>query len=319
MDYGHLFRRSWEIVWENKFLFILGFLAALSGGGGNGGGRGNINFPSSSSSSGPFPSDFPSEFGDFWAQYGGLFIGLICFLIILGIVFWLVSLAAQGGMIEAVDRIEAGEKMSFGKAFSAGVGRIGSLVGLHLLINAPFILIGLLFTGLFAGFFINLIQQGDNFPDAAGGFFAFLAVCGGLLVCVLIPLGLVVTVVHPFAQRGLMLQKLGIVDSIRHGWQIVKDNVGDVILLIVAFLVIGIMFGIVTAIVAIPFAFAAMGPFLWDAIQGNSFNIGTTEIVGMVIGGVCLGLVGAAINAALTAYRSTTVTLAYHQFVQKAG
>lgn len=320
MDYGQLFRRSWEIVWQNKFLFILGFLAALTGGGGSSRGNFNFSFPSPGSSGGStLPSEFATEFTNFWDQYGGLVFGLVCFFFILGIVFWLVSLAGQGGLIEAVDRIEAGEKMSFRAALSAGVERIGSLAGLHLLINAPFILLGLLFAGLAFGFFVTFSRDGAAAFDATGGLFAFLAVCGGLLACVLVPLGLIITIIHPFAQRGLLLRKLGIIDSIRHGWEVVRNNIGDVILLIVAFLVIGFLFGLVTLFVTVPFAFLAVGPFLLDAIQGNEISFGTTEILSLAFGGICLGLVGAAVNSVLTAYRSATVTLAYQQFAQKDG
>ena len=52
MDYGQLFRRGWEIVWQNKYLFVLGFLAAL-GAGGNGGSGINYDIPSSSTSAWP--------------------------------------------------------------------------------------------------------------------------------------------------------------------------------------------------------------------------------------------------------------------------
>ncbi|MCP4419552.1 MAG: hypothetical protein GY805_23315 [Chloroflexi bacterium] len=321
MDYEQLFRRGWEIVWQNKFLFILGFLAALGSGGGSGGGSNfNYNIPSSSSSTtDPFPEEFASEVTQFWGEFGGLILGLICFFFILGIVFWLIRLAAQGGMIEAVDRIEAGEKMSFGSSFSAGVGRIGSLIGLNLLINAPFIIFGLLLAGTGGFFFTSIVQDGGTISDMMGGFFGILAICGGLLACVLFPLGIVVTLVQPFAQRGLMIKQLGVVDSIRHGWQILRNNIGDILLLAIAFLVIGFLFGLVTVVFMIPFAFLAMGPFLLDAFQGGDFNFGTTEIVTLAVGGICMGLVAAAVNSALTAYRSATVTLAYQQFAQKDG
>lgn len=320
MDYGKLFRRSWEIVWQNKFLFILGFLAALGGSsGGNSGSNFNFSVPGpGGSGSDPFPTDMFAEVADFWAQYGGLILGLLCFFFILGIVFWLVRLAAQGGLIESVDRIEAGEKMSFGKAFSAGVARIWSLIGLNLLLNLPFILFGL----VFAGFVLSIVLAGSNsgmFAGDGGSFWGLLSACIGLLVCVLIPLGILVAVIHPFAQRGLMLKQLGVVASIRHGWQVVRDNIGDVILLGIAFLVIGFLFGLVTLVVAVPFAFLSFGPFLLDAFQGNEFNFGTTEIISLAFGGICLGLVGAAVNSILTAYRSATVTLAYQQFTQKDG
>ncbi len=319
MDYGQLFRRGWEIVWQNKFLFILGFLAALGAGGGSGSGT-NYSFSSSgTSTTNPFPPDFVNEVVLFWSRYGGLILGLACFFFILGIVFWLIRLAAQGGLIEAVDRIEAGEKMSFGTAFSAGVARLGSLVGLHILINAPFILFGLIFAGVGGSFFVAVMRQGGTISESTGGLFALLAVCGGLLTCLMIPVGIIITIVYPFAQRGLLLQKLGVIGSIRHGWQVVRDNVGDVLLLIVAFLVIGFLFGLVTAVFTIPLAFLAAGPFILDAIRGNNFTFGTTQIVTLAFGGICLGLVAAAVNSVLTAYRSATVTLAYQHFVQKEG
>lgn len=315
MDYGKLFRRSWEIVWQNKYLFILGFLAAL-GGGSSSGARGNVNYsvPGPGSSE-PFPADAINEFTRFWGQYGGLILGLICFFFILGIVFWLIRLAAQGGLIESVDRIEAGEKMSFSKAFSAGVARIWGLVGLNLLINLPFILIGLLFAGIGVSIFTASMNSG-SFAGSSGAFGGLFA-CIGLLACLLVPLGIVVAIIHPFAQRGLMLKQLSVVESIRHGWQVVRDNIGDVILLGIAFLVIGFLFGVLTLIFTLPFAFVALGPFIMDIIQGSEISFGVTEVASLAFGGICLGLVGAAVNSILTAYRSATVTLAYQQFVQK--
>ncbi|MCB8979825.1 MAG: hypothetical protein H6657_20635 [Ardenticatenaceae bacterium] len=314
MDYGNLFRRSWDIVWQNKYLFILGFLAALGGGGR--GNNFNYSFPNSSSSGSPnIPADAFAEFRDFWAQYGGMVLGLLCFLFILGIVFWLVRLAAQGGLIESVNRIEAGEKMSFGKAFSAGVARIWSLVGLNLLLNLPFILVGL----IFAGISVSILAAGSNsgmFAGNASPFFGLMA-CVGLLACVLIPLGIVIAIIQPFAQRGLMLKQLGVVESIRHGWQVVRENIGDVILLGVAFLMIGFLFGFLTFVVTVPLAFLAAGPFILDAIQGNEIAFGVTEVASLAFGGICLGLLAAAVNSALTTYRSATVTLAYQYFVEK--
>ena len=314
MDYGNLFRRSWDIVWQNKYLFILGFLAALGGGGR--GNNFNYSFPNSSSSGSPnIPADAFAEFRDFWAQYGGMVLGLLCFLFILGIVFWLVRLAAQGGLIESVNRIEAGEKMSFGKAFSAGVARIWSLVGLNLLLNLPFILVGL----IFAGISISILAAGSNSGMFAGNASPFLGLmaCVGLLACVLIPLGIVIAIIQPFAQRGLMLKQLGVVESIRHGWQVVRENIGDVILLGVAFLMIGFLFGFLTFVVTVPLAFLAAGPFILDAIQGNEIAFGVTEVASLAFGGICLGLLAAAVNSALTTYRSATVTLAYQYFVEK--
>lgn len=319
MDYGQLFRRGWEIVWQNKFLFVLGFLAALGAGGGGGGGSSNFNFniPSGTTGTEVFPSDFIEEVSSFWMEFGGLIIGVACFFFILGIAFWLIRLAAQGGLIESVDRIEAGEKMMLGSAFSAGIARISGLVGLNLLLNLPFIVAGIIFAALGFSIFSAIFQSSGNMSGELAGNFAIISACIGLLACLLVPIWFVVTLVYPFAQRGLMLKQLGVVASIRHGWQVLRENVGDVLLLAVAFVVIGFLFGLVTAAILIPFAFLAAGPIFFDLMQGNPPDIGTTEIITLAIGGICLGLVAAAVNSILTAYRSATVTLAYHHFVQK--
>ena len=41
MDYGQLLSRAWNIIWEHKFLILLGVLVAL---GSAGGGGSNANF-----------------------------------------------------------------------------------------------------------------------------------------------------------------------------------------------------------------------------------------------------------------------------------
>ena len=66
MDYGNLLKRSWDIVWHNKFLFILGFLAALGSGGTNGnrGGQGNFNYTYDSSD---IPTEMLTQIQTFWS------------------------------------------------------------------------------------------------------------------------------------------------------------------------------------------------------------------------------------------------------------
>ena len=44
MDYGNILRRSWDVIWNHKFMLVLGFLAALGSGVGSGGGGNNANY-----------------------------------------------------------------------------------------------------------------------------------------------------------------------------------------------------------------------------------------------------------------------------------
>ncbi|MEJ2750574.1 MAG: hypothetical protein P8183_22115 [Anaerolineae bacterium] len=320
MDFGNLLKRSWDIVWNNKFLFVLGFLAALGSGGmnNNGGGRGNFNYNIG-------PNDVPSEMLDqiqrFWVQYGALVIGLICLGVVVAVVLWLVRLVAQAGLISSVDRIEAGEKVTFSEAFSAGVGKLGRMVGVNVVMYGPFTLFGLLAAaaglataGAAIGSAVNGASQADIEAMFSG--MGIFWVCIGCIGCLIVPLLIFVTAIYPFAQRGAVLQDLSVIDSIRHGWHVVKANAGDVVLLIVLFIVLGIVFGVATFIVLIPFALVSLGPGIASlVISGGSFDAG--NILLLAGGGICIGLVGAAIKSIIVAFRSTAVTLAYQEFTSK--
>lgn len=320
MDYGNLLSRAWQIVWNNKFLFVLGFLAGLgSGGGGRGGGNANFNF-----GQGDFdlPPGAIQDLGRFASRFGPLIAGLVCLLFIISIVLWLVRLVAQGGLISAAARIDAGEKVTFSQAFSAGTGKLGRLVGINVIMYGPFTLLGLIaavFVLATAGTAILNQLTGGRPGDieAFAGAMSIVAICAVCLACLLLPALLLVTVIYPFAQRGAVLHDMGAIDSIKHGWRIAKGNLGDVILLIVLFVVIGIIFGVLLAIVLLPFAFLAIGPTIFGMIATEAVH--ARDVFTLAVGGICLGLLGAAINAIMLAFRSTTVTLAYQQFVERTA
>jgi hypothetical protein len=148
------------------------------------------------------------------------------------------------------------------------------------------------------------------------GSIAIFILCIGLMACFLVPIWLVLTVIYPFAQRGAVLQDLGIIDSVRHAWQIIKANIGEVALLILFFIVIGIGFGIVVALLMIPLAFVAFFPMAMDAIMTGTIDPG--NIILVLCGSLVVALIVALLNSVLVAFRSTTITLAYQQFITKA-
>src|SRR5574341_1614533 len=66
MDYGAILQRAWEIVWNNKFLILLGVLVAFSTGGGS---SGNFGGGSGGGDGGEPPFDgtepgIEEDFGD---------------------------------------------------------------------------------------------------------------------------------------------------------------------------------------------------------------------------------------------------------------
>lgn len=324
MDYNNILKRSWNIVWNNKFMFVLGFLAALgSGGGSSSSGNSNFDFPSSGSGNGDFnlPPEIGANIEQYWAQFAGLLIVFICAMFILGIVFWIASLIGQTGLISSASRIDAGENVTLREAFSTGVSKLGSMVGLNLLLHGPFIIMGLIMVAIIGAtvgtaFLAEVSGAGGNIEGvwgALGGSF----VCFGLIGCLLVPLSIVVKIIYPFAQRGLVLYEYGVVDSVKHGWKVVRENIGDVIVLIIMFVIMGFLFGIVAMVVILPIVAIIFLPVILSMINGGSLEIAT--IIYMIFGGILLGLLGAAVNSIMVAFRSTAVTLAYQEFLNKSG
>ncbi|MCA9969121.1 MAG: hypothetical protein KC425_02845 [Anaerolineales bacterium] len=313
MDFGNLFSRAWQIVWRNKFLFVLGFLASLGSNGGS-----NSSSIRGDASSFDVPPGTMDTAEQFFAQYGGLLLAGACVLMMLGIVLWLLRLTAQGGLISAADRIDRGEQVSFGEAFAAGASKLGRLIGVNLLMYGPFLLLGLLAFGVFGLTVGTAVLQelsgGSAAEEILTAFLGFFA-CFGLLACLLVPLWLLVSLIYPFAQRGVVLGERGVVDAIRHGWQIVRANAGDVLILAVIFVILGIVVGFAAFIIILPLGLLLFVPAIVGLASGGSIGVG--EVVYLLGSGICVGLLAAAVNSILVAFRSTAVTLAYREFLAR--
>jgi hypothetical protein len=273
MDYGKIVSRSANIVWQNKYLMILGILAALGGGstsswqtGGDG----------SSSGQPPFgePGQFPQIGGDVAGLAAGWAIALICVAILFALVLWAVSTIARGGLIAGVDTVESGDKSSFSQAWSAGWQKVWTLLGIGFIPAIPGIILMILsligvviYGGIFAIF-------GEGTAGSIGS--AEVGIIIVILLCCIGPIALFLGILRNFAERAAMLENLGVVDSYKRGWDVLRTNLGEAILL---FLVqIGI--GIVAAILLfVPGLILVVCCFLWPlllVIQGavNAFVSG---------------------------------------------
>ena len=136
MDYGNLLSRSWRVVWDHKFMIFLGFLAALGSGLGSNGNNFNYTADSGDFQNMPFVDTpfTPPDPDQFLPVLGAMAAGALCFAIVLGIVLWILRLTAEAGMIDAASRLDAGQKIGFGEAMSAGWSKIWNMIALNLLL-----------------------------------------------------------------------------------------------------------------------------------------------------------------------------------------
>lgn len=325
MDYGRLFSRAWEICWNNKWLFLLGFLAALGAGGGGGSNSGfqfdSGNFPNGITLEDPagfLPPAFLDNIESLVALAVPVLIGLVCVGFLIGIAFWLLRLTAQAGMISTVVDVEGGEKVSLGKAFSKGFQFLPRLAGINIILVLPIILVVVIFMVVLLGMigatagFASLESTVDEF--VTGSLVTFIAlIC--VFSCVVGLYSLLVALLEPVAQRSAVVENQGVIDSLKRGWQVFTQNIGEVLILAVLYVVIGFVYGIIVTIVLIPFGLIIAAPTVFDFL--SSGDISTGGIILAVIGFIVLGLVAAVLNALWVAFRSVSFTLAYQEFAQK--
>lgn len=309
MNYLDTIKRGFAHTWNNKFMWALGFLAAL----GSGLSFSNSNYNMNSGDTAALGQWMTPE------RMAALSAGLVafgCIAFIVGIILWLVSLSAYGGMIVGVTQMEQGSgKPTFRSAFGAGWRRVGRLVGMTIVLYAVPIIIGIVLTIGFiavaggAAFMASGMEDPSGIMAGLGGL-ALVFVC---LLCLLIPFLILLSLIYPFAFRGIMLRDLGVMDSIRHGWKTVREHLGEIILLALAFFLIGIIVIIVAAAILVPVALLVGVPFVALMESNATVLQGILAVLGVVISLIVIALV----SAISTAWQSSTFTLAYLEWTGK--
>lgn len=311
MDYTKLLTRAWNITWNNKYLWVLGFLAGLGQVSSNSSYRSGGSSPSTGGT--PTLPEMP-DFGAFWQDNMVLIIGLSCLLFIISIAMWLLRITAQGGLIAAVKQIEGGEKSTLGQSFTAGVNYLPRLAGLNILMSLPFLLLGLLMFGLFIvtiGFdAFTSAMSGGNAEELLGNMGLFF-LCLVPLFCLMVPLAIVLAIWEKAAQRGIILHELSVMDGLRESWGVLRIHLADVLILGLILIVLGFLFGIAVAVVLIPCALILVVPAMGTIFTGPGLDMLSIGL--LVIGALVIGVVAAAVSSIFTTFQSATVTLAYQE------
>jgi hypothetical protein len=316
MDFGATVSRAFKLVRQNRVLWLLGFLTAL-GGAANAFGNGSRTIWRMDARD--FPTGMPGipmQMPD-WMMRPGLFaagIGtLIVFVFVLGLAFYVIGLIARGGLIKGVQLIEAEGKTAFKPAWSAGIAKFWSLLGLTLLLFLPFIVIGVVALIVIATSGVAMfapMMGGNTMPQnsiIAGGIVIVLLVL--TIGCAAAVYGLIALGLQTLGERAIMLDNLPVMAALRKAWVLLKAQLGNIILLaLIVFLidlVVGVVTGLVVAALFIPTAVTMMG---------TTQTLQTTSLVLGVLGFIAAVLISAVIGSVFTAFNSAVWTLAYQQF-----
>jgi hypothetical protein len=261
MDYGKLFTKTWDTLWKNAFLILLGVLIVLGNGNSSGASQSRYLFSGEDIPwEGIRPSDYGGAFPDFDISVfavGGI-IMLVIAIVLFGIALWALGQIARGGSISAVNDLENDKPAGFVSAFQAGWEKGWRLLGIGVIPAIPGLI--LIVIAISVMFF-----TGFNFSPEPGWNGSAVLVPLLFVTCLFVPVMLVLTALQTFANRACMLEDLGVIESYRRGWEVLSANLGPAVILFVLQLVINIVLGLIFFIPAI---LAAMCCLLWPVLIG---------------------------------------------------
>lgn len=286
MDFGKLLSRAWDLLWKNTFLILLGALAVLGGSGTGGSAQSRFAFQRDDFRWRDMPQfDFSRPFQDLDLPNiaaGGILL-LVLGVLLVGLLLWALGTIARGALITAVDDLEGGRPTGFANAFQAGWNNGWELLGIGLIPAIPglVLLILVVVSALMGTGLVDWLGEGAVPWEGWSALTPLL-----ILACLLVPVGIFLSLLQTFANRACMLEGTGVLASYQRGIEVLGANLGPVALLFLLQIAISIAMGI---ILFIPGILSALCCLLWPLLI--------------------------LVQAAFVAYYSTLWTLAWREWV----
>ena len=242
MDYGKLLNRAWTIIWEHKFLILLGILVAFGSSSGSGLSSGSQSIPRSEGEwqmppewrGMPFP---PAEVMGMPALPVLIIVLLAGLALIIGLAIWVISTLARGALINGASQIDAGDRSSFGETFSAALQKGWTLLGIGIFPAIPAFFLLLTSLGA-AGAYLGISPVFSNMGQAGP---RTVWLIFGTLVCLILPITLALNLLRTFANRACMLEDCGVLAAYRRGFNVLVDNFGSALVLFLIQIGIGLV------------------------------------------------------------------------------
>jgi len=167
----------------------------------------------------------------------------------------------NGGLIAGFQMAETGETVTLASAFRQGFRYFWKLLVIQLILGLASLAV--ILPVVFGGALMSILTLGIGL------------ICFIPLICLLIPLGIALTIYTLLTQIALIVEELDIVAAFKRAWDVFRSNLGEVI---VMGLILGVGGFIVGLILAIPFILMVL-PF----ITGLIVNTESSTIAGLSV------------------------------------
>jgi hypothetical protein len=300
MDIGAVLRRAWQITWKHKAFWVLGILASCSGGGGGGGSTSGQAGSSYQFQSGEFPQieRFFNSIPEATLAAAGL--ALLCLGLILVVLFVAAGVIGQGGLVAAFHRADEGQAPSLGEAFQLGLRYFWRLLGIQILL----VLLAIVAVSIFgvSGVVATTLTLG------------LAALCLIPLACLLIPAMFVFGVYSMLAQVAAVVEDLDILSAFRRAWEVLRANIGPVVLMALILVVGGALVGLITAL---PIVF-----IVFPGVVGVTLGGERATTAGVLVSGLCFLAyipVLIVVNGILQTFVAGSWTITFRRLTGKQG
>lgn len=265
MNFGEILTRAWQIIWKHRVLWIFGILAGCANGSGGAGNSGTS-----------FRGDAGNQIQNFWYYQMqdipdwqiALFVAVVLLVVVI-LVILAIFLGTVGriGLVRGTMLAEQGEEsLQFGELFQGSLPYFWRVFLLNVLVGLAILVIGAAFAAVaLAGTVLTL---------------GLLALCLLPLACLLVPLMWFVGIIVEQSSIAIVVENLGIMEGLNRGWDIVKTHLGNVLIMGLILVMLGVVAG---ALLGIPFVVIVLPAVIGVAMNGSGAIGG-----GILIAGLCL-------------------------------
>lgn len=233
-------------------------------------------------------------------------------------IFWLLNVIAEGGLIIAVKGNEEGQPVGIMAAVRAGFGLVGRFIGIDTLLFLPLLLLTLAlmlvgFVGL-AGLAFAATRPGAQIGD--------LLLVIGLSTAIGVPIMLltVITVfltllLRTLAFRAGALEGLTSSESIKRAVIVLRQQTLPITLMALVLWALRSLVGMPLRFVALVLVAVQVGQYVSAA--ASPFQILASPEPLLAVAGLVVALLSSVLAAIMSAYGSTSWTLAYGQWTDE--
>lgn len=306
MDYLGIIKKSFQIIWKNKFLWIFGFFVASGSAG-----LGNLNFLENKNQKSLEETFWRGR--DYvlthWNMALPIIIAIISVATVIILLFIALRILFRGALIKGINQADENLAITFKESFRAGKPYFFKILGLDIIFLLVKVVILAAPLILLFSFIYKLFSGGQN-----SSFFVFLSIFSFLIfliaLIIFVPLGIIET----YALCFLILKNKKIIESIKSGFLLFKRLWKQAMIMwLWLFLIsIAIGFGTFLAIIVliIPFVILGFGLFLIFNVLGI--------IIAVALGFLVLFVFSFVLRGAIASFLAASWVLTFKNLIAKS-